>query len=114
VSSATTAAAAGLKPAKAPTSARAKADCSGSGSTGSSPLALPLVRAEIGAAASACSTVTTPHGQEVAHNADGVGDAAVAGSPPPDVPRGDVEQSGGAALGDAERVERRAEFGRGY
>jgi len=52
-----------------------------------------------------------PRGQDVAHNADGVGDAAVAMLPTPDVPRGDVKQFGCAALADAERAERRAEFG---
>jgi hypothetical protein len=31
------------------------------------------------------------HDQEIAHNTDGVGDATVAGSPPPDVPRADAE-----------------------
>jgi hypothetical protein len=51
------------------------------------------------------------HGQEVAHNADGVGETTGAGSPPPDVPRADAEPSGGVAR-DVERVERR-EFGRG-
>jgi hypothetical protein len=45
------------------------------------------------------------------NNADAVWDAAVAGSPPPDVPRSDVEQPGDAVLSEAERVERRAEFG---
>jgi len=53
-----------------------------------------------------------PRGQKIDHKADGVGNTAVAVLPTPDVPRGDVKQSGGAALGDAERVERRAEFGR--
>jgi hypothetical protein len=32
-----------------------------------------------------------PHDQEVAHNADGVREATVAGSPPPNVPRADLK-----------------------
>jgi len=52
------------------------------------------------------------HSQEPEHNADAMRDAAVTGSPPPDVPGADAEPLGGTALGDAEGAERRAEFSR--
>jgi hypothetical protein len=43
--------------------------------------------------------------QETEQNVDGVGDAARAGSPPPDVPRTDVKQLTGVNLRETERAE---------
>jgi len=51
--------------------------------------------------------------QEAEHNADAAGDAAIAMLPASDAPRTDTEQLGGAMLREAERAERRAQFGRG-
>ena len=55
-----------------------------------------------------------PRSQKAEHNVDAAGDAAIAVLPAPDGPRADAEQLGGAVLCDAERVEGRAEFGRGH
>ena len=55
-----------------------------------------------------------PRGQEAEHNADAAGDAAIAVLPASDAPRADAEQLGDAVLCDAERIECRAEFGRGH
>jgi len=54
-----------------------------------------------------------PGGQEVKHDVDSAGDAAVAGLPAPDAPRADAKQLGDAALCNAEYAECRAELIRG-
>jgi len=52
--------------------------------------------------------------QEADHKADAAGDAAIAVLPASDAPRADAEQPGNALLCDAERSDRRAEFGLGH
>jgi hypothetical protein len=51
-------------------------------------------------------------GEEAKHDADPIRNAAVAVLPTSDAPRADAEQLSGAVRCDAERAERRAEFGR--